>query len=507
MLSDYPSPTYCAYFWLVDQRNYKYLLYFIAGTIVVTIGIQLYWNVQNYNINKQRLINEVQISLDNGVEAYYSDLAKTDFFAFVGDSAKSTGPTHRHVPSWDNFHADSTFLGIERHLDSVLSLGEIKGFTQMLDQGKGITVMKPGEISAVSVFKGKSKVDSIQGLVGLTNRIIVSIIRDTLNFKKLDTLFKKELERKDIGISYGFRHLEHDSVIGSFNQGGEEVFGLSTFSKSTYLPDTQKLQLFFSNPTLAILKRSSTGILLSFLLSACIIICLLYLRRIINKQKKLAEIKNDLISNITHEFKTPIATVSTAIEGIKNFNRDNDRAKTDSYLEISEQQLKKLHLMVEKLLETSTLDSDRLLIRKEETDVVPMLGGLVHKYQMLSPGKEIKFKTNEDNLIIKVDPFHFENAVANVLDNAVKYGGNSIEVNLNSMLNSIEITIADDGGKINKNQREKIFDKFYRIPTGNRHDVKGFGIGLFYAKKIVDKHGGRIRLVPDNQNTIFKITI
>ena len=194
--------------------------------------------------------------------------------------------------------------------------------------------------------------------------------------------------------------------------------------------------------------------------------------------------------------KTPIATVSTAIEGIKNFNQNNDQAKTDSYLDISEQQLKKLHLMVEKLLETSTLDSDKLIIKKEEIDVVLMLRSLVHKHQMLSPEIEIQFKTNEGSLTIEVDPFHFENAVANVLDNAVKYGGNSIEVNLNSMLSSVEITIADDGGKINKNQREKIFDKFYRIPAGNRHDVKGFGIGLFYARKIVDKHGGQLTLVP-----------
>ena len=289
----------------MNQLSYKYLLYFIAATIVITIGIQLYWNVQNYNINKQRLINEVQISLDNGVEAYYSDLAKTDFFAFVGDSTNNVDLTHKHASSWDHFHADSTFLEIEQRLDSVRMLGEIRGFTQMLDSGKGITVMKPNEISTVSVFRGKSEVDSIRGLVGLTNRIIVSIIRDTMNFKKLDTLFKKELGRKDIAISYEFRHIEHDSVIGSFNEGGEEAYGLNTFSKSTYLPDAQKLQLFFSNPTLVILKRSLTGILLSFLLSSCIIICLLYLLHIINKQKELAEIKNDLISNITHEFQNP----------------------------------------------------------------------------------------------------------------------------------------------------------------------------------------------------------
>jgi len=308
-------------------------------------------------------------------------------------------------------------------------------------------------------------------------------------------------------MSYSLQLFDNSEVIQSYGETSDHLFALNTFSKSTYLPDSQKLKLLFSNPTLAILKRSLTGIALSLLLSACIIACLLYLLHIIKKQKELAEIKNDLISNITHEFKTPIATVSTAIEGIKNFNSNNDKAKTDSYLNISQQQMKKLHLMVEKLLETATLDSDKLFIKKEEIDVVLMLKNLVGEYQMLASDKGIVFKTNENTFPIKVDPFHFENAVANIIDNAVKYGGKSIEVSLSSMLNSVEITIADDGGKIDKNQRAKIFDKFYRIPTGNRHDVKGFGIGLFYSKKILDKHGGHLVLLPDSKNTIFKITL
>lgn len=490
----------------MKQKNYKSILYFIAATIVATIAIQLYWNVQNYATNKQRLINEVQISLDNGVEAYYSDLAKTDIYAFVDNQNFNRDSLKIHKPKWSHFESDSTFIEIRQHLDSINVHHDIKGFTQLLDSGKALT-MKPNHSSIMSVLTGRNAIDSVRQLSSLTSKIIVSITNDTLNFNKLDTLFKNELGRKDIAITYHLKHFDHDSIISSFKEENVADLQLSTFSKSTYLPESQKLQLFFSNPTIAILKRSLTGIILSLLLSACIIACLLYLLHIIKQQKELAEIKNDLISNITHEFKTPIATVSTAIEGIKNFNANNDKAKTDSYLDISQQQMKKLHLMVEKLLETATLDSDKLLIKKEEIDVVLMLRSLVDKYRMLAGGKEIIFKTNENSLLVYVDPFHFENAVANIIDNAIKYGGEAIEVNLNSMMNSIEITIADDGGKIDKNQRAKIFDKFYRVPTGNRHDVKGFGIGLFYSKKIIDKHDGQLELLPDADNTIFKVTL
>ena len=163
--------------------------------------------------------------------------------------------------------------------------------------------------------------------------------------------------------------------------------------------------------------------------------------------------------------------------------------------------------MVEKLLETATLDSNNLQLNKEEINVTDLLQVLIQKHRMQTSEKLIHFSPNMTNVIAKVDIFHFENAINNILDNALKYGGDTIEVHMNSLLNSIEISVADNGDKIEKNQREKIFDKFYRVPTGNRHDVKGFGIGLFYAKKIINKHGGNLILMTDSQHTIFKIVL
>ncbi len=496
----------------MKQRNHKALLYFIAATIVATIGLQLYWNIQNYKVNKQRLLNEVQISLDNGVEAYYSDLAKTDFFAFVSDSIGGLHLSKKNISFWDHAASDSTFIEIEQDHDSLHVFSGMKKFAKLLDSGKTISTRTArtttsGKSPAISILQGKKKVDSIKGIRSLTNKIIFSITRDTLNFKRLDTLLRKELTRKEIDIKYQLKHFENDSILGSFTNSADPLFELNTFSKSTYLPGDQKLQLFYSNPTMAILKRSMASIGLSLLLSVCIISCLLYLLHTINKQKELAEIKNDLISNITHEFKTPIATVFTAIEGIKSFNAANDAEKTNNYLDISNQQLTKLNLMVEKLLETATLDSDKLLLNKEAVDLVFMLNTMVEKYQLLIDGKRLIFKANVSELSFQIDPFHFENAIANLVDNAIKYGGDTIEVNLNSLLERVEIAVVDNGIGIDKNQRDKVFDKFYRIPTGNRHDVKGFGIGLFYTKKIIEKHEGAIDLVSDTKNTLFKITL
>lgn len=490
----------------MNQNKFDRLAYLIGVTIIITIVIQIYWNVQNYEINKQRLVNEVQISLDNGIEAYFAELAKTDIMAFVNvpDSSISLKQsTNDMFSSFMDKSVDSIFLGLQ--LDSFATGKKPFALTQLIDSSSGITIDTLGNLKSVSVYRGQTA-DSIRNLQGLANKIIISITRDTIDFQKLDNYFNKELYRKQIDIRYAFTHTTGDSTF-KWQTNADRELPLTTFSKSTYLPSNETLQLRFSNPTLAVLKRSLTGILLSIVLCALIIGSLFFLLHIIKKQKQLAEIKNDLISNITHEFKTPIATVSTAIEGIKNFNDANDPSKTEKYLDISNQQLKKLHQMVEKLLETATLDSDKLFVNKEPADIVFLLKQLVDKYRIIAPEKKLLFSTNVPELQHNIDVFHFENALANLVDNAIKYGGTQIEVNINSVLDRIEISIADNGVPIDPSQRDKIFEKFYRVPTGNRHDVKGFGIGLFYSKKIIEKHNGELELVPNKYHTIFKVIL
>ena len=146
------------------------------------------------------------------------------------------------------------------------------------------------------------------------------------------------------------------------------------------------------------------------------------------------------------------------------------------------------------------------MLKKDTIDIVELINKITTKHQLLTE-KKITFSSNITDKTITVDAFHFENAISNLIDNAIKYGGEKIEINFNVILNSIEILIADNGTGIEKNQQEKIFDKFYRIQKGNKHDVKGFGIGLYYTKKIIEKHQGVIQLTSNNQNTIFKIIL
>lgn len=535
----------------MNVKNHNWVLYLISATIVATIAIQFYWNYKNYEQNKQRVLNEIQISLDNTIDIYYSDLSKQNFFAIVEPKNPTELNKKEKKEIWkeilspikktpnkdfkkeniefkitsvsidldnkafkkaDSVFADSIFRNIQNSFKNKIKDSSKKDyynskkFTQFSkDVKSGINLTKNGDISQVRVFKGKKATDSLKLIKGLKT-VFIALQNDTVNYKEVDSIFAKELKSKGIKASYSFKHYMGDTLFFDSSNTNENSF-IQIDAKSTYFKPKERIQLSYSNPTIEALKRSSTGILLSLLLSLAVISSLFYLLKIINQQKELAEIKNDLISNITHEFKTPITTVSTAIEAIDNFNMINDKEKTKKYLSISSVQLKKLHLMVEKLLETATLDSEKLMLKKEPVNIVDLIEKLTKKHQLIDTEKEIIFSSNISENEKIIDAFHFENAISNLIDNAIKYGGNKIEVNINSVLNTLEISVADNGNGIEKNQQEKIFDKFYRVPKGNTHDVKGFGIGLYYTKKIVEKHQGNISLTSNPKQTIFKISL
>lgn len=486
------------------MKSYRNILYLIGTTILVTLAIQVYWNVQNYQLNKQRLVNDVQIALDNSVESYYADLAKKNVFIYV-PTTNVDSLQFQFDFDYPKKKRDSVIKTFVRTFDSIPRKMQ-KNSPKSVSLSYSYETSTSKQLKIRDSFEVKGKGEKAAGWSVLVNTMAIALTSDSIRFPKLDSILKIEFNRKNISLDYGLKYYNINGDTILYNLQKAEKKELGTFSKSSLLKQNERIELLFSNPTILILKRSLTGIGLSLLLALGTVASLLYLLHIINKQKQLAEIKNDLISNITHEFKTPIATVSTALEAIQNFNVKNDAEKTKKYLDISNQQLKKLHQMVEKLLETATLDSDRLFINKEETNLVLLIKALVEKYKVVAADKTIHFKHADAEIIKMVDPFHFENAIANLLDNAVKYGGNTIEVQLSQVLGQIEITVADNGPGIEKSQREKIFDKFYRIPTGNVHNVKGFGIGLYYVKKIIEKHGGTITLT-DAKNTVFKITI
>jgi signal transduction histidine kinase len=268
---------------------------------------------------------------------------------------------------------------------------------------------------------------------------------------------------------------------------------------------------------------------LSVVLILIMILSFGYLIKIIKQQKQLADIKDDFIDNLTHEFKTPIATISAAIEGMQNFKALDDKEKTNRYLTICKNELTRLNDMVTKLLNISVYDKNNLKLSLHHVDVVKMVDEIVSLEQFRAV-KPVKFNIDIDDSVrhINADPLHIKSVFINLIDNAVKYSKDSVTISIAGIRDNssgrygigdngkgiirdnsfARFTITDNGIGIPSAELKHVFDKFYRVPTGDVHNVKGSGLGLSYVKSVIEAHGGTITVNSEiNVKTEFIISI
>ena len=479
----------------MNEKNYKWVVGFIIFTILTTIGVQLFWNFKEYQGNKKHLIGKVQRSLDNSVEAYFANITRTGIIKYNVNLEERTDTINSPSKNELRTKIDSTLKNISK-----------------LENEKPILIKDYRNSNYPFYTSDKILPQNIDSLI---SKVFISISRDSMDLKKLDSYLSEELQRHHLNLKYALiydysKRDSQDSIITASRNLYLENFPknhLTTTSKSTFLPRRGKLELRFTNEVAILLKKSLASILLSLLLSAAIVSSLIFLLKTIYKQKQLAEVKNDLINNITHEFKTPIATIGVALESLTSFNAIDDKEKTKTYINMSTDQLSKLNIMVEKLLETASLDSDNLNLNFDEINSTALIQSIITKHNFQLKNKTIEFKNSNSDLHIKADEFHFENVINNIIDNAIKYGGDKIIIETKQVKNKFELSISDTGNSLSKANKTKIFEQFYRVPKGNTHDVKGFGIGLYYAKKIIEKHNGTIDVHLSNNLTTFKITL
>ena len=214
------------------------------------------------------------------------------------------------------------------------------------------------------------------------------------------------------------------------------------------------------------------------------------------KQKRLSEVITDFINNMTHELKTPIATISLSSEMIMRLDLDDDLEKAKKYAGIIFKENKRLETQVERVLNISTLDTENTTLNKKSLDFHELLVEVkdTFDFNQLANGGKILIENNASVFTIQADPIHITNVVYNLLDNAVKYSTTKpvISITTKNERNHLVIEIKDNGIGIRKEDLKMIFDKFYRVSTGNIHDIKGFGLGLFYVKLIINEHNGSI---------------
>lgn len=256
------------------------------------------------------------------------------------------------------------------------------------------------------------------------------------------------------------------------------------------------LILFFPTRTKFLWSSAWLMLLGSILFTAIILFCFYYTIRVIFEQKKLSEIKSDFLNNMTHEFKTPIATISLAADSITSPIISGSAEKVKRFATIIKEENKRMNSQVEKVLQMALLDKQEYKMKFKSVDVNEIIEKAAKNISLQIEKKAGVLHTQLDanSPLIEADETHFTNVVHNLLDNANKYSPESPEITISTkdVNNGIEISVKDKGIGMNKEARKHIFDKFYRVSTGNLHDVKGFGLGLSYVKAILTAHKGQI---------------
>lgn len=228
-----------------------------------------------------------------------------------------------------------------------------------------------------------------------------------------------------------------------------------------------------------------------------------YALYVIIKQKQLSEIQKNFINNLTHEFKTPIASIDLAAKVLSNPKICEQPERLAEYVRIVGQQNKRLSAHVEKLLQMATIEKTKLQLNLEQTDLHLFIAESVKEFKNSQNGRvySVRIESLVDHAIVIADKLHFSNLIFNILDNAIKYCDvePDIILRLEESKNQYLISFDDNGIGIPKDYRKKIFNRFYRVPTGNVHDVKGFGLGLDYVQKIVHRHGWQINVIDNSR--------
>lgn len=247
-----------------------------------------------------------------------------------------------------------------------------------------------------------------------------------------------------------------------------------------------------------LLKKIIPQILFSLVLFCSIVAAFLSIYQNLRRQQRLTALKNDFISNITHELKTPITTVGVAIEALSNFNALKNPERTQEYLQISKHELHRLSILVDKVLKMSLFEQKEPELKLEPLNLKNLIQDILASFQLQFDRKaaQVNFNTSGSDFNLTADKTHLTSVVYNLVDNALKYSQQSpqIQIQLIAQNEALQMSVQDNGIGIEADYLNKIFDKFFRVPTGNSHNVKGHGLGLSYVASVVNQHNGKIEV-------------
>ncbi|WP_366943679.1 HAMP domain-containing sensor histidine kinase [uncultured Polaribacter sp.] len=325
-------------------------------------------------------------------------------------------------------------------------------------------------------------------------------IHERVSNKELNKIVKEELAKRNINLEFKYGVYGEEGLATKLKSGYYTINTKDSFKYPLFY-DAQgninyNLHVTFPNKNEHILSGISSILLLSLFFIFIIIVAFSSSLYQLIRQKKISEIKTDFINNMTHEFKTPIATINLALDSIKNPKILGNDEKVLRYVQMIRDENKRMHSQVENVLRISKLEKNQIDLSKETIDLHDIIEDAITHVSLLADDKGGKINTYFKAIISELpgNQFHLTNVVVNMLENAIKYaaGAPMIDVYTESTNKFFIFKIQDNGIGMGKNVQKQVFNKFYREQKGNIHDVKGHGLGLAYVKEIVEKHHGTV---------------
>ena len=467
------------------MKKLRWLTLLMGITLLVIIGFQVYWLKNNYDREKKTMQIKANVAFQETVRQLQTLKLKLKSPYF--DSSYN-GKTRVFVNQ--DVHEGPMKVKVFPREEVVTMVNSIRDkFKDSLKRNQKINSAVIVSMNRGDAFYEEDSIpgrprrrqdgDIFQFLYG------VDSLQDSLKVPEITKVYSKTLEEENLNVPFSISRL--DSIkLGNGPDMSEVTVGFVH-------PITYHLELGNTVPYL--FKKITAPILFSIFLVGVTILSFLLLYRNLLKQQRLAEIKNEFISNITHELKTPIATVGVAIEALKNFNAMDDPRKTKEYLDISSNELQRLSLLVDKVLKLSMFEKKEIELKYETFNLGDVVDEVVAsmRLQIEKYNANVSVTTVGDTTL-NADRLHLLSVVFNLLDNALKYSKDnpSIQIKLEEQGKNLQLSIEDNGIGIAPEYKNKIFEKFFRVPAGDTHNAKGYGLGLSYVSHVIQKHKGEI---------------
>lgn len=439
-------------------------------TILAIAAFQFYWLQKAYEREERTLERQTTMLFRETVRSVQASKLRLDRFI---DTAKTPKILLSSGQSGTLKLTNSPNQKIEGVLDVVMK--------KLRDSSRSSVVFEKmtDSLRAVRPFHGRRD-RMMQFLFDLDS------LQDSIKVIELDTAYSRRLKEQNLEVPYTISRVKT-------RETPEPVFNEVTLGFQK--PVTYRLDL--GNPAGVILKRISVPIIFSVFLLGFTILSFSVLYRNLLRQHRLANIKNEFISNITHELKTPIATVSVAIEALRSFNASLDAQRTKEYLDISANELQRLSLLVDKVLKLSMFEKKEVELQYEQLDMRSLV-------EEVTSSMRLQFEKHHALVSVSVigdahlegDRLHLVSVIFNLIDNAIKYSSDApkIDIDIQGDSNKVNLTISDSGMGIPAEYQGRIFEKFFRVPTGNLHNAKGYGLGLSYVAHVINRHKGTIKV-------------